>query len=142
MMSTRVPGTFQLVYLVGNTIMNVTAQDDQLAVFANAAAHLEPAGASWWKWRCRNCAGCHPARPGGLFTLDPDHVGIETFGTAAPIAWSNHWIAVDAQLVSHSTPCRHVWPSELDLMAKITGFQVRDRWAGWGRAPFTSTSHG
>jgi len=44
MTTTRVPGTFQLVYLVANTIMNVTTQDDQLAVFANAAAHLAPGG--------------------------------------------------------------------------------------------------
>jgi hypothetical protein len=34
-----------------------------------------------------------------------------------------------------------VWPSELDLMAKITGFRAWDRWAGWDRAPFTSDSH-
>ena len=44
MTTTRVPGTFRLVYLVANTIMNVTRQDDQLAVFINAAAHLEPGG--------------------------------------------------------------------------------------------------
>jgi SAM-dependent methyltransferase len=44
MTSTRVPGTFRLVYLVANTIMNVTTQDEQLAVFANAAAHLQPGG--------------------------------------------------------------------------------------------------
>jgi hypothetical protein len=44
MTSTRVPGAFRIVYLVANTIMNVTTQDDQLAVFANAAAHLEPGG--------------------------------------------------------------------------------------------------
>ena len=48
MTTTRVPGgPFRLVYLVANTIMNVTTQDEQLAVFANAAAHLEPGGASW-----------------------------------------------------------------------------------------------
>ena len=44
MTTTRVPGTFRLVYLAANTIMNVTTQDDQLAVFANAVAHLEPDG--------------------------------------------------------------------------------------------------
>jgi hypothetical protein len=59
----------------------------------------------------------------------------------AQIAWSHHWIDVDGQLVRHSTPYRYVWPSELDLMAKITGFRVRDRWAGWDRASFTSGSY-
>ena len=44
MTAARVPGTFSLVYLVANTIMNVTTQDEQLAVFANAAAHLAAGG--------------------------------------------------------------------------------------------------
>jgi len=83
-----------------------------------------------------------PGQTGWVFTLGPDHLGIETFDdTAAQIAWSHHWIEVDGRLVRHSAPYRYVWPSELDLMAKITGFRVRDRWAGWDQAPFTSASH-
>jgi hypothetical protein len=84
-----------------------------------------------------------PGEAGWVFTLAPDHIGIETFDdTAAQIAWSHHWIEVDGRLVRHSAPYRYVWPSELDLMAKITGFRVRNRWAGWDQAPFTSGSHG
>jgi hypothetical protein len=82
-----------------------------------------------------------PGETGWVFTLGPEHVGIETFDdTVAQIAWSHHWIAVNGRLVRHSAPYRYVWPSELDLMAKITGFRVRDRWAGWDRAPFTAGS--
>jgi len=69
MTTTRVPGTFTLVYLVANTIMNVTTQDDQLAVFANAASHLDPAAVSWWRCSCPSCAGCPPARPAGSSPL-------------------------------------------------------------------------
>jgi SAM-dependent methyltransferase len=142
MTTTRVPGTFRLVYLVANTIMNVTTQDDQLAVFANAAALLEPGGCFVVEVEVPQLRRVPPGQAGWVFTLDPDHVGIETFDdTAAQIAWSHHWIEVDARLVRHSAPYRYVWPSELDLMAKITGFRVRDRWAGWDRAPFTSGSH-
>ncbi len=142
MTTTRVPGTFRLVYLVANTIMNVTTQDHQLAVFANAAAHLEPGGCFVVEVEVPQLRRVPPGEAGWVFTLDPDHVGIETFDdTAAQIAWSHHWIEVDARLVRHSAPYRYVWPSELDLMAKITGFRVRDRWAGWDRAPFTSASH-
>ena len=43
--TTRVEGTFRLVYLVFNTIGNLTTQDEQVACFQNAAAHLEPGGA-------------------------------------------------------------------------------------------------
>jgi hypothetical protein len=76
-----------------------------------------------------------------VFTLEPDHVGIETFDDlVGQIAWSHHWIEVDGRLVRHSAPYRYVWPSELDLMAKMTGFGLRERWAGWDRVPFTSDS--
>jgi SAM-dependent methyltransferase len=142
MTSTRVPGTFTLVYLVANTIMNVTTQDDQLAVFANTAAHLEPGGCFVVEVLVPQLLRVPPGELGWVFTLDPDHVGIETFDdVSGQIAWSHHWIEVDGRLVRHSAPYRYVWPSELDLMAKITGFRVRDRWAGWDRALFTSDSH-
>jgi SAM-dependent methyltransferase len=139
MTSARVPGTpFTLVYLVANTIMNVTTQDEQLAVFANAAAHLGPGG-------CFVVEVIVPQlRPGEtarVFTLEPDHVGIETFDDlAGQIAWSHHWIAADGRLVRHSAPYRYVWPSELDLMARIAGFRLGERWAGWDRAPFAADS--
>jgi hypothetical protein len=141
MTSTRVPGTFRLVYLVANTIMNVTTQDDQLAVFANAAAHLQPGGCFVVEVEVPQLRRVPPGEAGRVFTLAPDHVGIETFDdTAAQIAWSHHWMEVAGRLVHHSAPYRYVWPSELDLMARITGFLVRDRWAGWDQAPFTSGS--
>jgi SAM-dependent methyltransferase len=141
MTTTRVSGTFTLVYLVANTIMNVTTQDDQLAVFANAAAHLEVGGCFVLEVIVPQLRRVPPGQNAWVFTLDPDHVGIETFDdTASQIAWSHHWMEVDGRLVRHSAPYRYVWPSELDLMAKITGFRVRDRWAGWDRAPFTSES--
>jgi SAM-dependent methyltransferase len=142
MATTRLRSTFRLVYLVANTIMNVTTQDDQLAVFANAAAHLEPGGCFVVEVEVPQLRRVPPGEAGWVFTLDPDHVGIETFDdTAAQIAWSHHWMEVDGRLVRHSAPYRYVWPSELDLMARITGFRVRDRWAGWDRVPFTSGSH-
>jgi SAM-dependent methyltransferase len=142
MRTTRVPGApFKVVYLVANTIMNVTTQDDQLAVFANAAAHLEPDGCFVLEVIVPQLRQVPSGQTARVFTLDPDHVGIETFDDpVAQIASSHHWIEVDGRLVRHSAPYRYVWPSELDLMAKITGFRLRERWAGWGRAPFTADS--
>lgn len=141
MRTTCLPGTFRLVYLVANTIMNVTSQDDQLAVFANAAAHLEPGGCFVVEVIVPQLRRVPPGETARVFTLDPDHVGIETFDDmAGQIAWSHHWIQAHGRVVRHSAPYRYVWPSELDLMAKIAGFGLRDRWAGWDRAPFTSDS--
>ena len=76
------------------------------------------------------------ARRAGSSTLEPDHVGIETFDdVVGQISWSHHWIEVDGRLVRHSAPYRYVWPSELDLMARLAGLRLRDRWAGWTRLP-------
>jgi len=141
MTTTRVPGGFTLVYLVCNTIMNVTAQDEQLAVFANAAAHLEPGGCFVVEVIVPQLRRVPAGEIGRVFTLEPDHVGIETFDDlVGQVAWSHHWIEVDGRLVKHSAPYRYVWPCELDLMARLAGLRLRDRWAGWDRAPFTSDS--
>jgi SAM-dependent methyltransferase len=141
MTTTRVPGTFKLVYLVANTIMNVTTQEDQIAVFTNAAAHLEPGGWFVVEVIVPQLRSVPPGEIGRVFTLDPDHVGIETFDDlVGQIAWSHHWMEVGGTLVRHSAPYRYVWPSELDLMARIAGFRLRDRWASWDRRPFTSDS--
>jgi SAM-dependent methyltransferase len=142
MTATRVAGgPFRLVYLVANTIMNVTTQDDQLAVFANAAAHLEPGGCFVVEVIVPQLRRVPPGEAARVFAFDPDHVGIETFDDlVGQVAWSHRWVDVDGRLVRHSAPYRYVWPSELDLMAKITGFGLRDRWAGWDRSPFTSDS--
>jgi SAM-dependent methyltransferase len=141
MTSTRLAGTFELVYLVANTIMNVTTQEEQLAVFENAAAHLGPRGCFVVEVvvpHVRQGATGDMAR---VFRLEPDHVGIETFDDQADqIAWSHHWIHVQGRLVRHSAPYRYVWPSELKLMGAVAGFQLRDRWSSWQRAPFTADS--
>lgn len=134
-------GPFRLVYLVANAIMNVTTQDEQLAVFANAAVHLEPGGCFVVEVIVPQLRRVPPGEAARVFTRDPDHVGIETFeDLVGQIAWSHHWIDLDGRVVRHSAPYRYVWPSELDLMAKMTGFRLRGRWADWDRAPFTSDS--
>lgn len=136
MTSTRVEGAFALVYLVYNTIMNVTTQDEQVAVFANAAAHLRSGGCF-----VVEVIVPQPSASPRVFTLDPDHIGIETFDDqVAQIASSHHWMEAGGRLLRTSAPYRYVWPSELDLMARLAGMRLRDRWAGWDKAPFTGDS--
>jgi SAM-dependent methyltransferase len=141
MTSVRLSKTFTLVYLVANTIMNLTTQEDQEQVFHNAAVHLEPGGRFVVEVIVPQPHGLAAGDKGRVFTLDPDHVGIETFDDpVGQIAWSHHWIDVDGRLVKHSAPYRYVWPAELDLMAKLAGLRLEHRWADWDRAPFSAES--
>ena len=141
MTTTRVPGPFTLGYLGANSLMNVTTQDDQLAVFANAAAHLPPGGCFVVEVIVPQLRSVPRGEPGRVFTMTPDHVGIETFDDlVGQVASSHHWMQVDGRTIIHSAPYRYVWPSELDLMGRLAGFRLRDRWASWEREPFTSES--
>jgi SAM-dependent methyltransferase len=141
MTTTRVDGSFALVYLVANSIMNVTTQDEQLEVFGNAAAHLGPGGRFVVSVIVPRLQEVAPGVKSRVITHSPDHVGIETFDDpVGQIAWSHHWMAVGGRLVRHSAPYRYVWPSELDLMARLAGFRLEDRWANWHESPFTADS--
>jgi SAM-dependent methyltransferase len=141
MTTTRVVGSFRVVYLVANTIMNVTSQDEQVKIFANAAAHLEPGGCFVVEVIVPQLRRVPRSEVARVFTLEPDHVGVETFDDpVGQIAWSHHWMEVSGRLVRHSAPYRYVWPSELDLMATMSGLRLRERWADWDRTPFTAGS--
>lgn len=143
MTSARAPGagTYRLVYLVWNAIMNVTTQDEQVATFGNAAAHLVAGGRFVVEVVVPQLRRLPPGEVGRVFQLDPDHVGIETFDDlVGQVAWSHHWMAVDGRMVRHAAPYRYVWPSELDLMARLAGLALEHRWADWSGAPFTSES--
>jgi SAM-dependent methyltransferase len=141
MATTRVPGDFGLVYLVFNTIMNVTTQDEQVTVFENAAAHLAPGGCFVVEVIVPQLRRVPIGELGRVFTMQPDHVGIETFDDlVGQISSSHHWMRVEGRLVRHSAPYRYVWPTELDLMARLAGLRLRERWADWTRTPFTADS--
>jgi len=141
MAHTRVPGSFTLVYLVFNTIMNVTTQRGQVAVFENASAHLAPGGRFVVEVVVPRLQAFGPGTLGRVSTLEPDHVGIERLDDpVAQIASSHHWMVVDGRLVRHTAPFRYVWPAELELMGRFAGLELHERWAWWDGAPFTHRS--
>src|SRR3954453_5500978 len=106
--TTRVEGTFALVYLVYNTISNLTTQDAQVACFANAAAHLGPGGCFVVE------VGVPDGQPLRVFDLSDTHVGVEDFappprGTPPP-----PFTLVDGEGGPLSMPFRSTYPAELD----------------------------
>jgi SAM-dependent methyltransferase len=138
--TTRVGGTFKLAYLVRNTIMNLTTQDGQVACFQNVAAHLEPGGCFVVEVGVPGLQRLPPGETVRPFTVTPTHLGFEEYDVAKQIAFSHHYWVVDGLLDTLSAPFRYVWPSELDLMARLAGMALRERWSDWRRARFTSDS--
>jgi SAM-dependent methyltransferase len=136
----KVGDTFTLAYLLRNTITNLTTQDEQVESFRNAAAHLEPGGCFVIENYIPELQRLPPGETVHVFTATPAHVGFEEYDVATQIAFSHHYWVIDGQLATFSSPHRYVWPSELDLMARLAGMTLRERWSNWHRAPFTSES--
>lgn len=136
----EVDGTFTLAYLVRNTITNLTSQEEQVACFCNVAAHLEQGGRFVIEVYVPELRRLPPGETVHAFTVTPTHLGFEEYDVATQVAHSHHYWVVDGQLETFSAPFRYVWPSELDLMARIAGMRLRERWSDWDRAPFTSES--
>jgi SAM-dependent methyltransferase len=140
MTTTRFDGAFSLVYLVFNTINNLTTQDAQVACFENAAAHLERSGCFVIEVGVPHLRRLPPRQTAVPFRVEPGRLGFDTYDVVTQEMWSHHyWTGTDG-IESASLPFRYVWPAELDLMARIAGLRLRDRWAGWRREPFTADS--
>ena len=136
----RVDGTFSLAYLVANTIMNLTTQEEQVACFRNVAAHLEPGGRFVIEVLVPRLQRLPPGETFQLFDVSPTHVGFDEYDVARQGLVSHHYWIEDGQVELFSPPFRYVWPSELDLMAQLAGMALIERYAGWKREPFTSES--
>ena len=138
--TTRVEGAFGLAYLAFNTITNLTSQDAQVACFQNVARHLEPGGCFVIECYIPELRRLPPGETIHPFDVTATHLGFEEYDFATQIAYSHHYWMEHGALETFSAPFRYVWPSELDLMAHLAGMRLRERWADWSRAPFTSES--
>ena len=138
--TTRVEGTFSLAYLVFNTIMNLTTQDEQVACFQNAAAHLEPGGCFVIEVMLPDLQRLPAGETVRPFRVTPTRLGFDEYDVVAQGLVSHHYSLIDAKFEASSMPFRYVWPAELDLMARLAGMKLRERWSSWQREPFTSAS--
>jgi SAM-dependent methyltransferase len=141
--TTTVEARFSVAYLVFNTIMNLTTQDEQVACFQNVAAHLTPGGCFVIEVGVPALQRLPPGETVRAFTVSATRLGFDEYDVASQGLISHHYAVVDGKLDVVSMPFRYVWPSELDLMARLAGMTLRERWSGWKREPFTrdSTSH-
>jgi hypothetical protein len=138
--TTRVEGTFSLAYLVRNTIMNLTTQDAQVACFQNVAGHLEDGGRFVMEVGVPALQRLPPGetvRPLGVGT---EYLGFEVYDVVTQSTVCHHFWLKGGGVETFSAPVRYVWPSELDLMARLAGMSLVARWSTWTRKPFTAES--
>jgi SAM-dependent methyltransferase len=138
-----VDGTYPLVYVVFNTLFNLLTQDDQVRCVANVAAHLTEDGAFV----------VEAFTPTFLMRLrDDQYVDAESIGIdevtldvgrhdpARQLLHETHVRMTPQGIRLFPIVTRYAWPSELDLMARMAGLRLRERWAGWTGEPFDGSS--
>ncbi len=136
----RAPGTFSLVYLVYNAITCLLSQDEQVACFRNAAKHLEPGGRFVLEVFVPELQRLPPGETARPFHIGDQHVGFDTYDLVNQHLVSHHYTITDGRGSTFLSPHRYVWPSELDLMAKLAGLELSERWADWNETSFTASS--
>jgi SAM-dependent methyltransferase len=138
-----VDGTYSLIYIVYNTIYNLLDQDQQVRCFQNVAAHLRDGGAfvveALTPWHLQ---GLRDNR-----YVDAEHIGVDEVwldvGRYDPVRQQldeTHVALTAAGVRLYPIVTRYIWPSEMDLMARIAGLRLADRFGGWGGEPFTARS--
>ncbi|MGW0995191.1 class I SAM-dependent DNA methyltransferase [Streptomyces sp. NPDC002523] len=138
--TTKVDGPFSVAYLVYNTIMNLTSQDAQVDCFRNAADHLEPGGCFVVEVGVPDLRRLPPGQSAVPFRVDEGRLGFDLYDVATQSVSSHHVRVEDGRATYLAVPFRYAWPAELDLMARLAGLRLRERWEGWTREPFTSDS--
>lgn len=138
----RTGRTYGLVYLVYNTIGNLLTQDDQVRCFENAARHLTDDGV--FVLECQ--VPTAPSRAGHQF-VDPEIIGVDhvvfdvsRYDPVSQILDENHVRISSDGIVFGPIRVRLAHPPEFDLMARVAGLRLRDRWGGWNQEPFTASS--
>jgi SAM-dependent methyltransferase len=138
-----VPGTYRLVYVVFNTLFNLLTQDEQVRCFENVAAHLADDGS----FVVEAFVPTSLTRLRDDQYVDAEAIGVDEVwldvGRHDPVAQrldESHVRLTGDGVRLFPIVTRYAWPSELDLMARIAGLRLKDRWAGWNREPFTGGS--
>ena len=140
MAATRMPGEFALVFLVFNTIFNLTSQEGQVACFENAAAHLRAGGCFVIEARVPELQRLPLGQTVLPWRADPEGISYYVYDVVTQRLSGRHYLLEDGRIQPSPIEMRYAWPAELDLMARIAGLRLEHRWGGWGGEPFTALS--
>jgi hypothetical protein len=140
MASTRIEGDFSLVYLVFNTIFNLTTQEGQVACFENAARHLGSGGRFVIEARVPELQRLPLGQTVLPWRADPEGMSFYVYDVTTQRLGGQHYNLVDGRIEPSPIELRYAWPAELDLMARIAGLELEHRWANFRREKFTHLS--
>lgn len=137
-----VHGKYRLIFLVYNTLSNLQTQDEQVRCFQNVAAHLEDGGLFVVEAGVPNLEHVRTGQYVEAEFVDLDEVGLD-IARVDPITQrvdESHVVFGADGVRSYPVVTRYTWPSEMDLMARLAGLRLRERYGGWLRERFTAAS--
>jgi SAM-dependent methyltransferase len=139
-----VDGAFDLIFVVFNTLFNLTSQDDQVRCFRNVALHLTARGVFVVEAFVPDLSGFvdHQAVRTVHVTTDSAYIEASVHDPVAQTIRYQYIEITEGNVRLYPVPMRYAWPSELDLMARLAGLELRERWGEWDRSPFAASSSG
>ena len=140
----EVADTYRLIYVVFNSFFNLLTQDDQVRCFQNVASHLSQDGSFVVEGGC-TFGFIERLRVGQYveaeaIEVDAVRLDLLRLDPATQMLYENHVHVTGDGVTFNPVVQRYAWPSELDLMARIAGLRLRERWGGWNRQAFTASS--
>ena len=140
----EVEGTFSLVYVLNNTLFMLTEQEAQVRCFENVAAHLNESGVFLVDAFVPDVTRFDRGQEvrARLPDLETVRLDVSTHDPMRQLVDFRHVLLSEAGVRVYPARLRYAWPSELDLMARLAGLRLRERWGDWDRSPFTSNSEG
>jgi SAM-dependent methyltransferase len=139
-----VEGRFRLIYVVFNTFFVLLEQDAQVRCFRNVAARLSDDGVFLIEAFVPDPSMYDRGQRVSATRVEVDRIALDAsrIDLATQRIDSMHVFVGAEGLSLWPVQLRYAWPSELDLMARLAGLELRQRWASWAREPFTSSSGG
>jgi hypothetical protein len=137
-----VEGRYGVVFVAFNTFFGLTTQDEQVRCFENVAAHLADDGVFVLEVFVPDVARFDRMQRVSAINVDLDEVQLEAtkYDPMAQRSSTQHVFVSPSGVELIPVVIRFAWPAELDLMARVAGLRLHERWGGWDRQPFTADS--
>lgn len=137
-----VQGQYGLIYVLFNTFFSLLTQGEQLRCFQNVARHLEPRGVFVIEAFVPDLTRFTAQQTVRAVTVAESNVQLDV-SRHDPVrqqVTSQHIFLNEGGIRLYPVKLRYAWPSELDLMARLAGMQLRSRWADWQGGAFSADS--